>query len=154
MSKIIAIIACFWLVSCTQYGQPQTAKTQAHVACPVLQASSGYTVSSSVGIDAHTCKLSPLRVDALPAELYIGNFPPNQPNLQFDKFASSPFGTLTWFESRSTPSSRDFSWVTYISTGNKFPAVIQLVVHSSTPPTPEQLTHIASLALSGSIRGT
>jgi hypothetical protein len=154
MRKITAIIACFWLVGCTQHGQPQTAKAQSHVACPVLQASSGYTARSTLGIDARTCKLSPLRAEALPAELYIGNFPPNQPNLQFDTFAPSPFGTLTWFESRPRPDSRDFSWVTYIATGNNFPAVIQLVVHSRTPPTPEQLARIASLALSGSIRGT
>jgi hypothetical protein len=154
MSKILAVIASLTLVGCTQQDAPHAGNTQAHFACPVLRASSGYTVSSTLGIDARECKLAPLRKEALPAEVYIGNYPPNQPNLQFQDFAPSPFGTLTWFVSRPSPSSRDFTWVTYIATGNSFPAVIQIVVHSSTLPTSEQFAHIASLALSGSIRGT
>lgn len=152
MGKFLAIAALLLgLSGCSQHGESATGMEQRPLACPKSQASSAYSVSSAPGIDFVFCKLSPTGANALPVQLYIGNFPPREPGLQFFAFAPSPVGMLTWFSSRPNPDSRDDAWVAYMPTGYDFPAVIQIIVQGKHTPTVTQLTSISSTAASGSI---
>jgi len=148
MGKVPAILAFLCLAACGQHSNSYVSSAQTALACPAPPTSSSYSVTVTSGVDSLECKVSPSRKGTWQAELYIGNFPPNQPNLQFFGFASGPSGVLPWFIARPSTSWRTAWWVTYIPTCLDFPSAIELVVHSSRTPTTAQLATISSVAAS------
>ena len=129
MGKYIAVIALV-LVACRQEAQVAPQPVADPVVCPSLTPASGYSVKTVEGVDYLICQLSPLGSNTTSAEMYIGNFPANDDGLRFYNFSGSPIGPLAWF---AAPGSADQSdrLLTYISTGQRFPAVIKLTVWGS-----------------------
>jgi len=129
MGKYIAVIALM-LVACRQETQVAPQPVAAPIICPSLTPGSGYSLKTVEGVDYLICKLSPSGFNTTSAEIYIGNFPENDDGLRFYNFSGSPIGPLAWF---SAPGSADQSdrLLTYISTGQRLPAVIKLTVWGS-----------------------
>lgn len=149
MGKVALTAMLLTLAACS-HGQgiaQHAAATSAPLACPNLQSSLGYSVSTGNGPDFIECTMSPLHTGVLPAKLYVGNFPLRQHELQFFGFTPSPAGSLAWFSSATSASTH---WVTFIPTGHKFPSVVMLSVESRTAPSLLQLQGIAGIVVSHS----
>ena len=129
MGKYIAFLALV-LVACRQEAQVAQQPLTNLFRCPNLPAASGYSVKTVQGVDYLVCQLKPYGFNTTSAELYIGNFPAPDGGLRFFNFSASPIGSLAWFSAPRSANQPD-RLLAYISTGQRFPAVIKLTVWGS-----------------------
>jgi hypothetical protein len=129
MSKYVAVIALM-LVACRQETHVAPQPIADPFTCPSLTPASGYSVKTVQGVDYLICQMRPSGSNSTTAELYIGNFPAYDNGLRFYNFSSSPIGPLAWFSAPESAAQPD-RLLTYISTRQRFPAVIKLTVWGS-----------------------
>jgi hypothetical protein len=147
MGKLFTIVMALMLSACTHRSgaEQHSGLAQEPLACPVLPSSLGYSVRRTInGVDWIICTITSHKAGGLPAEVYIGNFPYAQHDVQFFGYTPSRLGPLVWFTSTSDHKRH---LVTYIPTGFDFPAVVMLSVETPNTPSLQQLATVADIVV-------